>query len=104
MTDKNHIVVIGAGPAGYAAAFRAADLGNKVTLIEKDKALGGVCLNRGCIPSKTPIATAEGIFITVLLRIRSSHLITVILESTNYEAHTYNSTYYQNCNNYEQIL
>ena len=53
MTKKNHIAVIGAGPGGYAAAFRAADLGNKVTLIEKDSSLGGVCLNRGCIPSKT---------------------------------------------------
>ncbi len=53
MANKNHIVVIGAGPGGYAAAFRAADLGNQVTLIEKDSALGGVCLNRGCIPSKT---------------------------------------------------
>ena len=53
MTNKNHIVVIGAGPGGYAAAFRAADLGNKVTLIEKDPSLGGVCLNKGCIPSKT---------------------------------------------------
>tara|TARA_B100000700_G_scaffold309037_1_gene387493 strand:+ start:300 stop:1703 length:1404 start_codon:yes stop_codon:yes gene_type:complete len=53
MSNKNHIVVIGAGPGGYAAAFRAADLGNKVTLIEKDSGLGGVCLNRGCIPSKT---------------------------------------------------
>jgi len=46
------IVVIGAGPGGYAAAFRAADLGKKVILIDKDEALGGVCLNRGCIPSK----------------------------------------------------
>ena len=53
MTKRNHVVVIGAGPGGYAAAFRAADLGNKVTLIEKDSVLGGVCLNRGCIPSKT---------------------------------------------------
>ena len=46
------IAVIGAGPGGYAAAFRAADLGKKVVLIEKDQTLGGVCLNRGCIPSK----------------------------------------------------
>ena len=45
------IVVIGAGPGGYAAAFRAADLGRKVLLVERDNALG-VCLNRGCIPSK----------------------------------------------------
>ena len=46
------IVVIGAGPGGYAAAFRAADLGKKVLLIDRDPNLGGVCLNRGCIPSK----------------------------------------------------
>ena len=46
------IIVIGAGPGGYAAAFRAADLGKKVTLIDKEQELGGVCLNRGCIPSK----------------------------------------------------
>ena len=49
---NSDVVVIGAGPGGYAAAFRAADLGNQVTLIEKDPTLGGVCLNRGCIPSK----------------------------------------------------
>ncbi|MGN6641899.1 MAG: dihydrolipoyl dehydrogenase [Verrucomicrobiota bacterium] len=49
---KTEIVVIGAGPGGYAAAFYAADLGKKVILIEQDKSLGGVCLNRGCIPSK----------------------------------------------------
>jgi len=49
---KTEIVVLGAGPGGYAAAFYAADLGKKVILIERDKRLGGVCLNRGCIPSK----------------------------------------------------
>jgi dihydrolipoamide dehydrogenase len=49
---KTEIVVIGAGPGGYAAAFYAADLGKKVILIEREKRLGGVCLNRGCIPSK----------------------------------------------------
>jgi len=49
---KTEIVVVGAGPGGYAAAFYAADLGKKVILIERDKVLGGVCLNRGCIPSK----------------------------------------------------
>jgi len=46
------VVVVGSGPGGYAAAFYAADLGKKVLLIEKDSQLGGVCLNRGCIPSK----------------------------------------------------
>ena len=54
MSKKEHteILVIGAGPGGYAAAFRAADLGKKVVLVDRDKELGGVCLNRGCIPSK----------------------------------------------------
>jgi len=46
------LVVLGAGPGGYTAAFRAADLGKKVALIERYSALGGVCLNVGCIPSK----------------------------------------------------
>jgi dihydrolipoamide dehydrogenase len=49
------IMVLGAGPGGYAAAFYAADLGKKVILVEQDKKLGGVCLNRGCIPSKALI-------------------------------------------------
>ena len=47
------LVVSGAGPGGYTAAFRAADLGKKVVLVDKSEELGGVCLNRGCIPSKT---------------------------------------------------
>ena len=54
--DRNiittQVIVIGSGPGGYTAAFRAADLGLKVIIIEKDDFLGGVCLNRGCIPSK----------------------------------------------------
>jgi len=49
---KPEIVVVGGGPGGYAAAFYAADLGKKVILIEQENRLGGVCLNRGCIPSK----------------------------------------------------
>src|SRR5689334_20030786 len=49
---KTEVVVIGAGPGGYAAAFYAADKGKKVILVEQEKRLGGVCLNRGCIPSK----------------------------------------------------
>ncbi|MAJ45316.1 MAG: dihydrolipoyl dehydrogenase [Candidatus Marinimicrobia bacterium] len=54
MTKKlnTQVAIIGAGPGGYAAAFRAADLGFKVTLIDKNINLGGVCLNVGCIPSK----------------------------------------------------
>jgi dihydrolipoamide dehydrogenase len=46
------VVVLGAGPGGYTAAFRAADLGKSVVLIERYPTLGGVCLNVGCIPSK----------------------------------------------------
>src|SRR5436309_15849372 len=49
---KTEVVVLGAGPGGYAAAFYAADKGKRVLLIEQDSRLGGVCLNRGCIPSK----------------------------------------------------
>ena len=49
---KTDIVVLGGGPGGYAAAFYAADKGRKVVLVEQDAQLGGVCLNRGCIPSK----------------------------------------------------
>jgi dihydrolipoamide dehydrogenase len=49
---RAEFVVIGAGPGGYTAAFRLADLGKRVLLIDRDPTLGGVCLNRGCIPSK----------------------------------------------------
>ena len=49
---KADLIVIGGGPGGYAAAFYAADKGKKVILVEQEKNLGGVCLNRGCIPSK----------------------------------------------------
>ena len=61
MSNNKHtdILVIGSGPGGYAAAFRAADLGREVTLVDKDPTLGGVCLNRGCIPSKTLLHIAK---------------------------------------------
>ena len=52
------VVVIGGGPGGYSAAFRAADLGLKVVLVERYKTLGGVCLNVGCIPSKALLHVA----------------------------------------------
>lgn len=54
----HHIVIIGGGPGGYSAAFEAAGLGAKVTLIEKTR-LGGTCLNVGCIPTKTILRTAH---------------------------------------------
>ena len=53
------VAVLGGGPGGYTAAFRAADLGKDVVLIEKQERLGGVCLNVGCIPSKTLLHAAE---------------------------------------------
>ncbi len=53
------VVVLGAGPGGYTAAFRAADLGKQVVLIEKHAALGGICLNVGCIPSKALLHVAK---------------------------------------------
>lgn len=52
------VIVIGGGPGGYVAAIRASQLGAKVALVEKDS-LGGVCLNRGCIPTKAMIASAD---------------------------------------------
>lgn len=56
---QTDIVVVGAGPGGYTAAFYAADHGRKVVLIEREPRLGGVCLNRGCIPSKALLHAAH---------------------------------------------
>lgn len=59
-SDKHaQVVVLGSGPGGYTAAFRAADLGKSVILIEKFDNIGGVCLNVGCIPSKALLHTAQ---------------------------------------------
>ncbi|HCZ07526.1 MAG TPA: dihydrolipoyl dehydrogenase, partial [Flavobacteriales bacterium] len=57
--DKYDLVVIGAGPGGYVAAIRAAQLGFKTALIEKRGTLGGTCLNVGCIPSKALLDSSE---------------------------------------------
>ncbi len=61
MTNQSNlnIAVVGGGPGGYAAAFLAADLGMKVTLIDVEKNPGGVCLYRGCIPSKALLHVAK---------------------------------------------
>jgi dihydrolipoamide dehydrogenase len=56
--NPKRVVIIGGGPGGYVAAIRAAQLGARVTLIEKDK-IGGTCLNRGCIPTKALLADAK---------------------------------------------
>ena len=58
-THKTDLLVIGGGPGGYAAAFRSADLGIPVTLVEADDRLGGTCLLRGCIPSKALLHVAN---------------------------------------------
>lgn len=56
---ETEVVVLGSGPGGYTAAFRAADLGKKVVLVERYESLGGVCLNVGCIPSKALLHAAK---------------------------------------------
>lgn len=56
---KTEVLVLGSGPGGYSAAFRAADLGKKVILVERESTLGGVCLNIGCIPSKALLHAAK---------------------------------------------
>ena len=57
--DSYDVAVIGAGPGGYVCAFRAAQLGLKVALIDKRPTLGGTCLNVGCIPSKALLYSSE---------------------------------------------
>jgi dihydrolipoamide dehydrogenase len=57
--SRTQVLVLGAGPGGYTAAFRAADLGLQVTLVERYERLGGVCLNVGCIPSKALLHVAR---------------------------------------------
>jgi dihydrolipoamide dehydrogenase len=59
MTMDTELLVLGAGPGGYSAAFRAADLGQQVTLVDRWPKLGGVCLNVGCIPSKALLHVAR---------------------------------------------
>src|SRR3989338_5680602 len=53
------VLVLGSGPGGYTAAFRASDLGKQVVLVERFSTLGGVCLNVGCIPSKALLHVAK---------------------------------------------
>src|SRR5512133_1375866 len=59
LTQETDLLVIGGGPGGYAAAFRAADLGLDVAMIDESGGPGGVCLFRGCIPSKTLLYLTE---------------------------------------------
>src|SRR5690348_11721884 len=57
--DTYDLIVIGSGPGGYVGAIRAAQLGLSVACIEKDRTLGGTCLNVGCIPSKALLESSE---------------------------------------------
>ena len=72
--DPKRVVIIGGGPGGYVAAIRAAQLGARVTLIEKDK-IGGTCLNRGCIPTKALLFDAK-----LLRSLRSSPVFQSLLD------------------------
>src|SRR5438876_11076482 len=59
MPTQDDLIVIGAGPGGYVAAIRAAQLGMKVACVDKSRTLGGTCLNIGCIPSKALLDSSE---------------------------------------------
>src|SRR2546430_15851955 len=59
MPERFDVIILGAGPGGYVAAIRAAQLGLKVALVEKRPTLGGTCLNVGCIPSKALLFSSE---------------------------------------------
>lgn len=73
------IIVIGGGPAGYVGAIKAAQLGAKVAIVEKDKRYGGTCLNRGCIPTKTYVKNAE-----IIEHINAAKSRGISLESTDF--------------------
>jgi dihydrolipoamide dehydrogenase len=71
MDDKNRdVVIVGSGPAGYVAAIRCAQLGLSTSIIEKDKTVGGTCLNVGCIPSKTLLDSTD-LYITAKNKIKN---------------------------------
>ena len=59
MSESFDLIVVGAGPGGYVAAIRGAQLGMKVAVIEREQKLGGTCLRVGCIPSKALLETSE---------------------------------------------
>ena len=61
MSEAFDIAIIGGGPGGYSTALRAAELGKRVAMVERDATLGGTCLNRGCIPSKALISATHAI-------------------------------------------
>ncbi len=74
MSDSKDLVIIGSGPGGYVAAIRAAQLGMRVAVVEKDPKFGGTCLHRGCIPTKALLHTA-----TVLDQARNADRFGVVV-------------------------
>ena len=76
---KAQVVVLGSGPAGYSAAFRAADLGLETVLVEKYETLGGVCLNVGCIPSKALLHVSKVIEEAKALSEHGVYLVNLLL-------------------------
>ena len=84
-------IVIGSGPGGYVAAIRAAELGQKVTIIERD-AIGGVCLNIGCIPSKALINAGHAYYSQNHLRYAADLLKSLLLSQ---DLHKHLLTRYQ---------
>ena len=74
LAQDTELLVIGSGPGGYAAAFRAADLGLDVTLVDTAPRPGGVCLYKGCIPSKTFLFLSELIFDAARAKDHGRHL------------------------------
>ncbi len=85
------VAIIGGGPAGYVAAIRAAQLGGKVIIFEKD-VVGGTCLNRGCIPTKTYIKTAETIHNIKTAHLRGIYIDTNSLNINMEEVYNYKNT------------
>ena len=81
MTDKNYdLIIIGAGPGGYLAAERAGAKGKDVLIIEKEKTLGGVCLNKGCIPTKTLLNSAK-----IFYKAQNSEMYGVTVSGAKYD-------------------
>lgn len=85
-TESADVLVIGGGPGGYVAAIRAAQLGMSVTLVERED-IGGVCLNRGCIPSKALIATADQYYRLAGLKTRGIDVTQASLDFSRVQAH-----------------
>ena len=81
------VLVLGAGPGGYTAAFRAADLGKRAVLVERYPSLGGVCLNVGCIPSKALLHVAEVMAAAADLGARGVAFGTPQIDFTRLRAH-----------------